>query len=58
MNFSCDGLVAEEATKQGGKFHVMRRMSVSGDGKTMTEITTGTDQRGEMYSIVYVLEKQ
>jgi hypothetical protein len=50
--------VSEEAAKQGGKYRVTRRVSVSADGKTMSITTTGTGSDGKAFNQLSVFEKQ
>jgi hypothetical protein len=47
-----------EVKKTGGKYHATGRTSISKDGKTMTQTSTGTDADGKTFSQTLVYEKQ
>jgi len=50
--------LAEERSKQGGKYHSTVRTVVSKDGKTMTSNSKGTDSEGKPFTSVAVFDKQ
>ena len=47
-----------EVRKAGGKYHVTGQTVVSGDGKTMTQTSKGTDAEGKPISSTVVFDKQ
>lgn len=47
-----------EVKKTGGKYHATGRFVISKDGKTRTQIITGTDSDGKPYKGTSVYEKQ
>ena len=53
-----DANTLEVVNKKGGKVTTTQRNAVSGDGKTRTVTTTGTDGQGHKVSNVAVFEKQ
>jgi hypothetical protein len=53
-----DANTLEVVNKKGGKVTTTQRNAVSGDGKTRTVTTTGTDAQGQKVNNVAVFEKQ
>ena len=47
-----------EAKATNGKYHASGRIVVSGDGKTMTSTSTGTNAKGEPMTLTLIYEKQ
>jgi len=47
-----------ETKKTGGSYHATAQVKVSGDGKTMTVTSKGTNAEGKPFSATYVYEKQ
>jgi hypothetical protein len=47
-----------DATKAGGKYHAHGKLVISPDGKTLTQIATGTDADGKPMSLKLVYDKQ
>jgi hypothetical protein len=47
-----------EVNKTGGKYHATGRYVISKDGKTRTQIITGTDEDGKAYTGTSVYDKQ
>ena len=45
-------------TKKGGEITISGRIVVSGDGRSRTVTTTGTDSRGRKFTSIAVYEKQ
>ena len=47
-----------ETKKTGGTYHATGQVKVSGDGKTMTVTSKGTNAEGKPFTASYVYEKQ
>ncbi len=47
-----------ESKKTGGGYHATGEVKVSGDGKTMTVTSKGTNALGKTFTATYVYEKQ
>ncbi len=47
-----------ETKKSGGGYHATGQVKVSGDGKTMTVRSKGTNAEGKPFTATYVYEKQ
>jgi hypothetical protein len=47
-----------EVRMTGGKYHMTGRSVISADGKTMTQISTGTDAAGKPVTQTVVFDKQ
>jgi hypothetical protein len=50
--------ITQERTKQGTKYHVIVRLVVSADGKTMTQTAKGTNADGKPITATTVFDKQ